>query len=125
MPSTTEENILLRLLPQLEGRLDFKLLKPHLKLSCSLTDKECQLLFECSQNRSTDKNSGHAHVMLVELLRERGPHCCARMLLNALKQSQKNSQNAISSHADIIDVLQAELKSINVDPQRLSRGMQV
>lgn len=119
MSTTPEEDILIKLLPQMEGRLDFKLLKPHLKLSCSLTDVECQLLFEPSQNMSTNKSSSGAHVMLVEFLRKRGPHCCARMLLNALK----NSGNAISNHTHIMGLLQAELRSAIKDPQQLSRGM--
>lgn len=118
MPST-EEDILLQLLPQIKGKLDYKLLKPHLKLSCSLTDEECQLLFECSQSTS---GSNGAHVMLVELLRQKGPHCCARMLLNALKQSQKNSHSKSSHHSEVIALLQAELKSTSMRPQHLSKG---
>ena len=123
MPSTPEEEILLQLLPKMEGRLDFKLLKPHLRLSCSLTEMECQLLFKRSQNTSTNNSCDGAHIMLVELLRKKGPHCCARTLLNALKQSQKNSQNATTEHAAVIELLQAELGGVNKNPQQFSAGM--
>ena len=106
MPST-EEDILLLLLPQLQGRLDFIALKPHLKLSCSLTEEECQLLFKNDQNMP---DSSTAHV-LVKLLRGKAPHCCARMLLNALKQSQKNK--TLSDHTKIIELLHVELQSMS------------
>ena len=107
MPSA-EEDILLLLLPQMQERLDFIALKPHLKLSCSLTEEECQLLFEHGQNM---QGNNIAHV-LVDLLREKAPHCCARMFLGALKQHQKNSHNAVSDYSEIIELLHTKLQGI-------------
>ena len=101
--------MLLTLLPQIQRKLDVNELKPHLKLSCSLTEEECKLLFKCGQNTSK-KNDNVVHV-LVKLLRQKNPHYCARMLLDALKQSAENSSSAIiSGHMEIIDLLEAELK---------------
>ncbi len=99
----------------MQGKLDFIALKPHLKLSCSLTDEECQLLFKHEQNTP---GSDSAHV-LVELLRGKAPHCCARMLLNALNQSQKNSQNAFNDHTKVIELLHSKLQSMSRESSRI------
>ncbi len=115
----TEEDILLLLLPQLRRKLNIEKLKPHLKLLCSITDEECYTLL----NRKASEYTNCAADTLVALLRKKSPHCCARILLSALKHSSSSTEND-SNHLVLIELLQAELRDMSKRMERVSSQLE-
>ena len=105
--SSSEETILLSLLPLFQKKLVVKQLQPFLKLFCSFTDDECDLV--CGPNAALQKDS--AALMLVEVLRRKSPQCCAQMLLTALQQSCTKSGRHIWGHNEVAGALQIKLAS--------------
>lgn len=104
--SSSEEVILDNLLPEFQKGLKLQDLKPYLKFACSLTDEECARLTE------SDISDGEAVQRLTALLKQKGSHCCARILLNALKQSINSPiSSSKCSHMELIGKMERELNS--------------
>ena len=108
--SSSEEVILDKLLPDFQKELDVHKLKPYLKLSCSLTDEECVHLTE--NGSFTEEETARR---LTSILKQKGSHCCARIMLNALRQSVEFNKSPVSSsiygHLELIRKLEWELNS--------------
>jgi len=120
---SSEETILLSLLPLFQKKLDVKQLQPYLKLYCLFSDGECDII--CGPG--ADKQKDSAAVMAVECLRRKSSLCCAQMLLTALRQSVTKPGRHVWGHNEIISALQSKIESTEapVGPPIQNKGNDV